>query len=346
MAKRRRVQADTDPLSPDHFRWQVSPAGYRWEDRRFNPLHEFADGGELDGPVLVPQDCSAPREYNPVAVPELFEAFGGCGLGEHSIRWFADRFGLLGVPVWLQDPELADRKVRARLSPSPQGEYIEDWQDEILAMRAAVHIWYSIRAGRAREVQVLFPWGPLASPESAPRSADNIPGDALMVMPDAHRDLESHYHRQVWGAVDRPVPGPRLESAEAAWRLLLRLTNHRLGAHCAPHLVRRGGHDPSFLLRLSPKNLLGAIWWQFARAITGEVTYRHCKVCKRLIELSVDYGFRADREFCSDACKFKDHRAKVRQAKELKAAGRTVRQIAKLLRTKPESVKRWLTKRK
>ena len=65
------------------------------------------------------------------------------------------------------------------------------------------------------------------------------------------------------------------------------------------------------------------------------------------MELSTEgTGSRIDREFCSNACKLRDHRAKVKRAKELSARGKTVAQIAKELKTTTESVRRWLTKTK
>jgi hypothetical protein len=124
------------------------------------------------------------------------------------------------------------------------------------------------------------------------------------------------------------------------------MANHRLREHCSPVLVERGAEVDSLALRLSPKNLIGAMWWQFSRTLIGEASYRRCKVCSRLIELSGDYGFRADRELCSSACKFKDHRRKVKEAKRMRERRKTVAQIAKHFDTTTDTIKNWLTKKK
>jgi hypothetical protein len=52
------------------------------------------------------------------------------------------------------------------------------------------------------------------------------------------------------------------------------------------------------------------------------------------------------REFCSPACKQKDHRTRVKKAKELSAKKLSVAKIAKQLDTEPEVIERWLTKKK
>ena len=92
------------------------------------------------------------------------------------------------------------------------------------------------------------------------------------------------------------------------------------------------------------------MWWQFARAVCGEVQYRQCKnkSCGKPIEIGKDTSkrFIKTREFCSPACKQQDQRARVKLAKELKSHGKSVNQIAKQLDTKPKVITNWLTKKK
>jgi hypothetical protein len=81
--------------------------------------------------------------------------------------------------------------------------------------------------------------------------------------------------------------------------------------------------------------------------VAGEASHRPCKVCGKWLTLSKDdYGFRSDREFCSAACRQKDYRAKIKEARKLKAKGRTVRQIANHFDTTTTVIKNWLTKEK
>jgi hypothetical protein len=101
------------------------------------------------------------------------------------------------------------------------------------------------------------------------------------------------------------------------------------------------------VMGLTPGTLSGALWLQFAQVVTGQASHRPCKACGKWLTLSNDdYGFRSDRVFCSAACRQKDYRAKIREARRLRAEGQTVRQIAKRFDTTTETIQNWLTKEK
>ena len=81
-------------------------------------------------------------------------------------------------------------------------------------------------------------------------------------------------------------------------------------------------------IHVAPTTLLGAMWWQLARSIIGEASYRKCKICRSTIELSGgDYGSRADRVFWSPRCKSKAHRLKVAEAKAMRTGGASLARL-------------------
>jgi hypothetical protein len=81
--------------------------------------------------------------------------------------------------------------------------------------------------------------------------------------------------------------------------------------------------------------------WQAATSIT----YRKCKVCDA--QMKIGAGNRIEgSEFCSAACRQKDHRNRVKQAKVMIAQGRTVDDVAAMMNTTAEIVRNWLTKAK
>jgi hypothetical protein len=266
---------------------------------------------------------------------------------------FAARFGGIGVRVWTWSKGVKDRSANGSREPYRlvPGEDQENWQDEILSMRAAVRIWDAVTARRFKSVRLHFATpvyvgGPLGG-RPVPTTIRDIPQESIIGVGEADDDLPEHFFWTKYMPPYRaPIPGPTIESKEDGWRLLVRMANHRLREHCSPVLVERGAEVDSLALRLSPKNLIGAMWWQFSRTLIGEASYRRCKVCSRLIELSGDYGFRADRELCSSACKFKDHRRKVKEAKRMRERRKTVAQIAKHFDTTTDTIKNWLTKKK
>jgi hypothetical protein len=79
-----------------------------------------------------------------------------------------------------------------------------------------------------------------------------------------------------------------------------------------------------------------------------------CVVCGGPIMVGVLYRSpggdarvtRSKRRFCSNRCKTKDHRGKVKRAKEMKESGRSVSAIAAEFDTTAETISRWLTKKK
>jgi len=130
----------------------------------------------------------------------------------------------------------------------------------------------------------------------------------------------------------------------AAKRFIQAFVNDGLDGHT---LVRTVFHERrrAYVVRIFPRTLLGSMWWQLGRAFTGQVQIGECKVCRKPLEHGPN-GFMATREFCSPACKQKDHREKVKRAKELHAQGATERAIAKALYTNAETIRHWLTKPK
>jgi hypothetical protein len=96
-----------------------------------------------------------------------------------------------------------------------------------------------------------------------------------------------------------------------------------------------------------PRNLLGALWLQFAQAISGDLEYRTCKECGKTIEVATDLDGRSARKlFCSDPCKSRDYRRRKDLAKKMKAEGKSVKDIAEELVTDISTIQKWVGKRK
>jgi len=268
----------------------------------------------------------------------LFRTFAAAGFGEDDALKFVNEFGLLGLKKW----ELDDRMDGSRSVPC---ELLGDWQSEVLAMRAAAGLWDALEYDNAKyladsvmqfsdlEPSIARSCEVFAKPTGIPAVDDWI----LLCRCDDWIDFVR-------------LPAGEADDRRAAARELLRsIVNERLKDHCALILHRRTEKSSPIKLapRATPLSLLGAMWWQFARVIAGESSYRKCKACARYIEISAGaHGKPINREFCSDACRTRDNRRKVREAKALKAEGRTVPQIAKHFETSSETIRNWLTKKK
>ncbi|HJN45669.1 MAG: helix-turn-helix domain-containing protein [Vicinamibacterales bacterium] len=113
------------------------------------------------------------------------------------------------------------------------------------------------------------------------------------------------------------------------------------------HLEVRRDSAGEYRLGFAPDTLLSAMWLQLALAVVGNQEIVLCKFCSRPIEISTaKTGYRTNRAFCSDSCKTLDYRRRKRTALRLAQEGQSVRRIAKLIQTKPATVRSWLEKAK
>jgi hypothetical protein len=101
------------------------------------------------------------------------------------------------------------------------------------------------------------------------------------------------------------------------------------------------------VLRLTPLDLLAAMWLQFSLAIAGDKRFVACRHCQRLFEISTDpTGFRSHREFCSGSCKTLDYRKRKRTALELAGSGAGLADISEQTGTERTTVRGWLASAK
>jgi hypothetical protein len=116
--------------------------------------------------------------------------------------------------------------------------------------------------------------------------------------------------------------------------------NEHLAGAVTPRLEYDGENGGQYV-ELLPQNLLAALWLQFALAVAGDKDYRDCEVCATPFEVSLDAA-RADRVFCSNACRSKAYRQRQEKARRLYVEGKTARAIAKELGSDLATVKKWI----
>jgi len=104
-------------------------------------------------------------------------------------------------------------------------------------------------------------------------------------------------------------------------------------------------------LVFGPGTLLGAMVCQFAAALHGGWPFQECARCHKFFRLQPGVN-RANRLTCSHTCKQYLYDRRVQRAGELRAAGRTIRQIVNELNVQPrgkksssELVKSWIDRR-
>jgi len=94
-------------------------------------------------------------------------------------------------------------------------------------------------------------------------------------------------------------------------------------------------------VRMAAHDLWSVFRLQLAEAIIDQKHYRECEFCQKPFEVSPQVN-RSDRLFCSDNCRVKAYHRRKRQALEMRAAGKTLREIVKATRSDMETIKKWI----
>lgn len=360
MSARPAADPPADPFAARDFQVEVCARGYVWREAVVRRHRPWLDGRPEPENVLQRIPMERARRYQPLAVPEIFRIFAQVPTSWDGISRFAAQYGQLGVSVDLDEPDDL-RAAMEQLTPfrgyPPEdpippndtleiyrelykGEPQSEWVGAINEVRSLVRLWDALRSTDLATVrEYVVQWS------ERPKEVEKFVREETKFRPRPADWL--FITRADTGWVDSCSPPQDLGAAtrwDAGWTCLRTGINHRLYDHCAPQLARATGLVPTPRLQVLPKNLLGAICWQFARAVTGSARYEPCIVCGQLMELSTGiHGARADKVFCSIKCKFRKQRDKIREARKMRAAGRSIREIAAHFQTKVTTVKRWLT---
>jgi hypothetical protein len=206
-------------------------------------------------------------------------------------------------------------------------------------MRALLALWEMIQSRDTRALSKHIRWG-----------KDKHGVEALR--------YNSHPDRQPGGRPAPPderlaqvidsgaLPDPKARKLEGddliavARSYMQSVINGHLKEEVSGMLHSEGPRD-RLALHLVPTSLSGALWLQFASAIGGDKAYRCCSECQTWFEVSPGVA-RRDRRVCSDACRTRAWRARQEQARRLRAAGKSLKEIARALHSDVGTVKSWV----
>jgi hypothetical protein len=293
------------------FDWNVSTVGYVWMNARHGGdiVRVLTDGAAIDRK-------RPPNSYQPLLIHGLFDKFAGLQSDEEEIRQFANMYGMLyGAPVEFKTPSG---------SSSLQGETFTDWTLAIEQMNRALELWKWSMEGEKANLNAVLQW-------DNPHKEYPKGSWRYYTVKPVHLDF---LHLHAWDWLTPTSLAPAGLSFVQCW------INEQLAKHC-PTGVLWDRDKREYVPRVTPRNLLGAMWWQFARMFFGEIDYRPCRICGALMEISKE-ARRSDSEICSSTCRQRDHRRKVKEAKRLQAAGESIREIANQLKTKSSVIQHWL----
>jgi hypothetical protein len=280
--RRNRVKTSTDSEAFE-FCWKVARAGYEWKNDSRSKPSLFA--------------CNVPGKgiliYKPMKKnPGLFRDFSELE-GKKEILEFANQYGLLFDRYSGQDGR--EEKGSYQSVEAAFGIGLANWQHQIGDMRALVAIWDSVRASKIADLKHIITWRnggveyQISTPKRKCSAWLTLPGvahrftegDVLVPAQDA---LQKEINARLSGEVDRISGEGRLRRIE-----------------CVPQLAWTPDGDQQ--LALTPLNLLGAMWLQFALVVAGAYQLRRCAACGKYFHVGKGVQRRADAKTCSDACR-------------------------------------------
>lgn len=283
----------TDRLN--QFQWKVADGGYR-----FRMLREVAaDASErLYLTASVPFGTQYPGvRYSPET--GLFINLAELQPREDQIIEFANRYGMLTLGVWLRlDGSLVS------------GEPFELWTKAIADLALAYRLWGLIKAGDAAGLGRYIKWAG-SSGVRFDRPTDNVslsrfegtipwlPG----VVFDGTEELKDG--RWIAARVTNPALLETFQVGDLlgpAWHQLQYMVNEKLDGNVSARLLWNSSHRRLSLYQV-PRDLISALWLQFARAIEGDREYQQCEGCRNWFEVSSPDGGRKDKRFCGTACR-------------------------------------------
>jgi hypothetical protein len=327
------------PDIPLQFQWHVAEGGYRWLDSRpgFEPQQKrqpfLTDGRPVGsgGWRLM--------QYLPLAAfPGLFRVFADTEPSRDGIKEFADRFGPLGPDIAKQI-SLYDQP-NAKGVPLGTGEPLAAWNDEILMMRFAIHVWEAARHGDVGRLERVISWTEDGSGIQILSHPELAEGQLPQAPARVERAWIAGAHLSD-GVLERFVPG---DLVKPALHYVQSTINRQLEGRASPRLLWDTRRE-RLGLYIVPDGLIGALWLQFARAVERDSRFRQCAECGIWFELAPGTA-RSDKLYCSTLCRTKAYRKRQAEAVRLHGEGRSTDHIARHLESDPDTVRGWIERKR
>jgi hypothetical protein len=278
-----------DPIEVYYSAKFVPEYGYRWES---NLEPAKLGGGEAKGtaPLMVmDQRSKLARRYEPFnEFPSLYREFAGLSLKPDAILAFANRYGWLGIPEFYVYKDRSSNVV-------VQAEGLNLWQEEIQNLSFFVQLW-DLRDKPIRlrnfvrwdkNVSTVFLNGGIANKRmldygdsrvkafgASPSQGEGPTRLYFQVIANREHERIEQYAR--WSKSSNLI-GPLTAC-------IAEEVNKRLEAHVSPRVLMNENDTPVGLT--VPRTLLGTLWLQFYRTLTGEKVLRKCLICKRDMDVT------------------------------------------------------------
>ena len=331
------------------FWWPVYEGAYYWQQGATLKNRKYRDPSrskELEGDwwLVAGMAYRSVKHYAPLNThTALFKEFAETEPTQEGVMAFAAKYGLL-----TEGEEIAPKEAP---SPPPyylKGEPLMRWSSEIAMMRFLLNVWELAKNADVEGItDFLQREGVHLGITSDTRVGETSTLAPFFVAPprlvgDGRPDeMDPPTPAPYFFAPPRGEPRVTTMQEYFTWYYLrvLHRINECLEREVSPRLHWNLELNRP-VLRFTPHDLLGALWLQFAEAISGNKEYRQCLKCHAWFELSPDVA-RTNKLYCSTACRSRAFRDR-EEAKRLYKAGTSIEQIAKLKKEDPKTVKEWV----
>ena len=227
--------------------------------------------------------------------PEMCFEFAALEPLEQNILSFAKRYGLLGIPTSVIVP------TEEEPGTAKPGEPFQLWMIEIIGLRVAVILWELVEDKNEDELRKYVHWY-----KGGPFLVNPAGSDDFKQFGDPANSLGTVIY------YDEVPHLPQGDVLTPARHWLKEAINARLSAYMDVELAV--SDTGSLVYSYQPKNLLGALWYQFSQFVTGVKRMNRCLVCDTPIV--IEKGGRSDKVYCSDSHKVLANRAGTRVRKQ------------------------------
>lgn len=280
------------------FEWAVADAGYEWvSGRALESLGSDAlDRAETR--FLFERDrieATGYTVYRPlISDPLLFRTFAHTQPTEDGFVSFANKYGHLGVGVIVfRDDATKVNQAGAKIHTAglSQHDPLYRWRAARNKMREFVDVLDAIRNGDAAQLRT---WFTITDTGGRYERIDDVAHHLSWVTaPDLIRDY-------LWDWIKKAAT-----KDEAIFRLAKGWAQQEINkvvGRETPSTIRVvfDLDTESMAMRVCPTNLVAAMWFQCARMLSLNQTFKNCQNCGRLFELSER---RRQTLYCSNRCK-------------------------------------------
>jgi hypothetical protein len=292
------------------------------------------------------------KEYNPIDVPNLWIEFAKLEPDEKQIISFASKYGRLGgsfqhtledyVPIGFCAEGMFSAEAPSVSHPGFWyshflGEKIEDWKHEIKQIKPLFEFWSLLNSG---EYTILE--------EKIQISSRRIvfKGDFLAIQDHSRPDFSKPRYLRYPRITERFLDSEEIDNFDfySSKYDLKHIVSAFLYKQVSMFLdglvtarLRWDAETHRSEIVLTPSNIIGLIWFQFAQVLEGKSEFKRCEVCNDLFAIRSGTGKqrkgRTDQKICSGACRVKKYEGTEdgkRKIEERKTAKLEARKKAKL----------------